>query len=185
MSRAFVKEDAAGERIVVPARAPLPDGVPNLVTASGMRALHGERRDLEAARRRAERLDGAAARARALLALDEREAALEERLASARVVPAPAAPDDEVVVGSEVEARRHDGRAFRLRIVGVDEADPSRGRIAFTAPVADALLGRRVGDVVTAAGTRLTVVAVRFPSDAIDAVDADGAGGASGATPDR
>ena len=185
MSRAFVKEDAAGERIAVQARAPLPAGVPNLVTASGLRALHRERRDLETARRRAERLDGADARARALLALEEREAALEERLASARVVPAPPVPDDEVVVGSEVEALRDDGRALRLRIVGVDEADPSRGWIAFTAPVADALVGRRVGDAVTAAGTQLAIVAVRFPADEADEATLEGVVGSTDATPER
>ena len=34
-------------------------------------------------------------------------------------------------------------------IVGVDEADATNGRIAFVAPLARALLGKRPGDVVT------------------------------------
>ena len=37
----------------------------------------------------------------------------------------------------------------RIDIVGVDEADASSGRIAFVAPLARALLGKRPGDVVT------------------------------------
>jgi transcription elongation factor GreB len=39
--------------------------------------------------------------------------------------------------------RRRDGR------IAVDEADPAAGLVAFVAPVARALLGHRVGDVVT------------------------------------
>ena len=39
MSRAFVRDDADQERVLVPQRAPLPAGVPNLVTPSGLEAL--------------------------------------------------------------------------------------------------------------------------------------------------
>jgi transcription elongation GreA/GreB family factor len=35
----------------------------------------------------------------------------------------------------------------RFQIVGVDEADAASGRIAFTAPLARALLGRRAGEI--------------------------------------
>ncbi|TVR92790.1 MAG: transcription elongation factor GreAB [Trueperaceae bacterium] len=165
MSRAFVKEDASDERVVVPARAPLPQGAANLVTTSGLRALHAERAELEAERRRIEAEGSAGDRARALLVADERSEALEARIASARLAPAPSEPDDEVVVGSEVHVRRDDGRALRVRIVGVDESDPAQGLIAFTAPMAAALLGLHVGDTVQALGTELTVTAVRFPED--------------------
>ena len=34
-----------------------------------------------------------------------------------------------------------------MRIVGEDEADPAAGRIAWTTPVARAILGSRPGDV--------------------------------------
>ena len=34
-----------------------------------------------------------------------------------------------------------------LRIVGEDEADPAAGRIAWTAPVAQALLGAEAGEI--------------------------------------
>ena len=36
----------------------------------------------------------------------------------------------------------------RVQIVGIDEADPADGRIAFMAPLARALLGNHVGDSV-------------------------------------
>ena len=41
------------------------------------------------------------------------------------------------------------GAERRLTIVGVDEADASHGRIAFTAPIARAMQGKRVGETVT------------------------------------
>lgn len=37
------------------------------------------------------------------------------------------------------------GRTAEFSVVGVDEADPLDGRVAFTAPVAQALIGKRVG----------------------------------------
>ena len=165
MSRAFVKEDASDERVVVPARAPLPEGVTNLVTASGLRALHAERGALEAERSRIEAAGSATDRARALLVVDERLEALEARIATARLAPAPSDPGADVAVGSEVDVRRDDGRALRVRIVGVDESDPARGLIAFTAPIAAALLGLRVGDTVQALGSEFTVTGVRYPAD--------------------
>jgi transcription elongation factor GreB len=36
----------------------------------------------------------------------------------------------------------------KYSIVGVDEADAARGKIAFVSPLARALLGRSVGEVV-------------------------------------
>ncbi len=143
MSRAFVKEDADAEPVLVPARAPLPDGVPNLVTAEGLRALEGEASELEHDLERLRTGSDARAVAFATGRLD----ALRARLASAQVRPPPAPDADEVTFGSLVALRRSDGRSVRLRIVGVDEADPAVGKVAFVAPVAAAALGRHVGDV--------------------------------------
>jgi transcription elongation factor GreB len=50
VSKAFTKEDSAAEELVVPPRAPLPDGVPNYVTPRGLELLRAEREALEAAR---------------------------------------------------------------------------------------------------------------------------------------
>ena len=46
-----------------------------------------------------------------------------------------------------MSVRREDGTVLTLRIVGEDEADPAAGRIAWTAPVAHALLGAEPGEV--------------------------------------
>ena len=61
------------------------------------------------------------------------------------------------------------GEERRLEIVGIDEADAARGRMAFTAPIARAILGRGVGDRVALATPRgqdlLEVIAIDYPAD--------------------
>ena len=51
--------------------------------------------------------------------------------------------------GAEVTVRAEDGSERSYRLVGVDEAEPAAGSIAFVSPLARALLGKRLGDVVT------------------------------------
>lgn len=171
MSRAFLKDDAGHERVMVPQRAPLPDGVPNLVTPGGLAALEAEREALLA--ERAALQEGAADDAQAASAiavLHERLADLQERIGSARVVPPPEDGSDEVQLGARVSLTPlpgSSGTAMQVRIVGVDEAEPLEGTVAFTAPLAAALLGRRRGDAVEleAGGTtrRWTIAEVRYP----------------------
>jgi transcription elongation factor GreB len=146
VSKAFTDEEAAPD-LVVPPRAPLPAGVPNYVTERGLARLRDELAALQAERARVERdLDGAD-RTHALAALAERRAELEQRIASAEVVPLPAAPTDVVRFGATVTVEGASG-VRRYRIVGVDEADAAQGRIAFVSPLARALLGRSAGDQV-------------------------------------
>lgn len=68
------------------------------------------------------------------------------RLATARLETPPSAPA-EVRFGTSVVAMDGDGRELRFTIVGEDEADPGTGRIAWTSPVARALLGAEPGDL--------------------------------------
>jgi transcription elongation factor GreB len=143
VSRAFVKEDSTEPPLVVP-RAPLPDGAPNYVTRRGLALLRDERAALEAARPDPEAPGGAAA----LATHHARLSALDGRINSA-VLPDPAIlPHDEVRFSAQVTLESEAGAERRYRIVGVDEADARSGRIAFTAPLAVALAGKRVGDGV-------------------------------------
>jgi transcription elongation factor GreB len=152
MSRAFVKDDADRESVVVTHRAPLPEGLPNLVTPAGMAALRREHEELRAERRALLGNGEAQDAVRRLAALADEIDALEARLASAQVVQTPAPGTTEVRVGATVTVRDvaasdgPAGRTDRFTIVGVDEADPLEGKVAFTAPVAQASLGRHVGD---------------------------------------
>jgi transcription elongation factor GreB len=134
VSKAFTKDDAAPEPPVSRRRPPIPAGVPNYVTERGLRALRDELAEMDAA---AHRPEGFAAR----------RAELEERIAGATPVPAPH-DRGEIRFGARVEIEAG-GNRREVQIVGVDEADPGLGLVAFTAPLARALLGRRVADIVS------------------------------------
>jgi transcription elongation GreA/GreB family factor len=69
----------------------------------------------------------------------------EIRKVSAEVVTPSA--DGTVAFGSTVTIIRK-GREQIFRIVGVDEADASKGLISFRAPLAQAVLGARPGDII-------------------------------------
>lgn len=141
MSKAFTKDDAVSD-VVVPPRAPLPDGVPNYVTPSGLALLREELARLASERASVDAPGDVEARA----ALAERTRQLQERIASAVVVDPARQPHDQVRFGATVTLRDVHDTDKRYRIVGVDEADPARGAIAFTSPLARALLGKGAGD---------------------------------------
>jgi transcription elongation factor GreB len=172
VSKAFTK-DEAWEEPIIPPRAPVPAGVPNYVTLRGLELLRGELAALEADRRRpeAERSDGDEYRRR-LTIVTARMADLTARIASAVVVDPREQPRDAVRFGALVTLRTISGGRVgeerRLEIVGVDEADASRGRIAFTAPIARAILGRGVGDTAALDTPRgkelLQVVSIDYPA---------------------
>jgi transcription elongation factor GreB len=150
VSKAFTK-DEAWEEPIIPPRAPLPAGVPNYVTPRGLRLLRAELAELEAERHRvdADRGDEVEYRRR-LAILTGRTSGLTARLASAAPVDPRRQPRDEVRFGARVTLRtvsgERAGEERRLEIVGIDEADAAHGRVAFTAPIARAILGREVGE---------------------------------------
>jgi transcription elongation factor GreB len=147
MSKAFTSEEATLD-VVVPPRAPLPPGVANYVTPHGLELLRAERRRLEAERAELER-GPEEGRGAALAAWSTRLAELDQRLSSAELVE-PVSVDAGVVrFGSRVTIADASGREKTFQIVGVDEADAAHGKIAFLAPLAQALLGKELGDTVS------------------------------------
>jgi transcription elongation GreA/GreB family factor len=159
MSVAFTKEESAetAAETLLPDRPISPH--PNLVTASGLKALEAQ---LDAARKAYE---GAQAvedvnERRRQSANPLRDARyFTERVRTAQLMPDPASTDV-VAFGSTVTFSRSDGRVQTYRIVGEDEADPKAGSMSFVAPVARALMGKTVGDVVTAGGQELEVIKI-------------------------
>jgi transcription elongation factor GreB len=149
MSKAFTKDDGNDDPLLVPPRPPLPSAAPNYVTPRGLAALHDERRRLEAARAEFDKLDVDTDRAAATALAQARLHDLDERIACAVLFDAGDTPRDVVRFGARVTVRGENGGERRYEIVGVDEADAAHGRVAFVAPVAVALLGRRVGDTVS------------------------------------
>jgi len=133
MSVAFRRE--SDEEHLEPKFAiPIPPG-PNLVTRAGLALIAVRVAELEAS--------------------GDQEAVKRDltywraRLATAQ--PAPSPPQGRAAFGSRVECL-FEGTARAIEIVGSDEADPARDRIAFTAPLARALIGAEVGDLVAFAG---------------------------------
>jgi transcription elongation GreA/GreB family factor len=150
MSRAFVKEPDGDAAEPLPDRPLSPH--PNLVTLHGLALI--EEALTAAQRAQAEAGDDRGALARSLRELRYWSA----RRSSAQVVPQ--SPTDAVCFGCRVTILRADGRRQTFRIVGEDEADPAKGSISYVAPLARALLGRRVGDVVEAGNSEAEVVDV-------------------------
>lgn len=150
MSKAFTKEDSAPDEILVAHRPPLPAGVPNYVTPRGLELLRAERQALESARAALRSVTGpqdvAPDALTRLTALAARLTELDQRLASAQCVEPSAG--SVVRFGSSVTLLDAAGREQRYQIVGVDEADPEQGKVAFLSPLAKALLGAQVGDSV-------------------------------------
>jgi transcription elongation GreA/GreB family factor len=55
---------------------------------------------------------------------------------------------------------RDDGREQTFRIVGEDEADPACGSISHVSPLARAMFGKRVGDVVRAGAREAEILSI-------------------------
>ena len=140
MSVAFRRESDE-EHLEPRFELPIPPG-PNLVTPRGLDQIRARAEEYEA------KLEGT-------LPDDERKAVLRDarywrqRLASAQL--APPADGSHVAFGTRVSFVR-DGQAQTIDLVGHDESEPAADRIAFTAPLARALIGAEVGDEVDFAG---------------------------------
>ena len=57
-------------------------------------------------------------------------------------------PEEEVHFGAAVRIVDEDGKVHQFTIVGDNEADVGAGRISWASPLAKAMMGARVGDVV-------------------------------------
>ena len=143
MSRAFVKEQDVDTVEHLPDR-PVSEH-PNLVTDNGMAEI-----DTALAEARVAYAAAQASSDRALIAAAAREIRYwSARRASAQLVPA-SGDTSEVRFGATVTIVRDDGREQTFRIVGEDEADPAKGSISYVSPLARAMLGKIVGDVIPA-----------------------------------
>ena len=84
---------------------------------------------------------------RRLREIDRRLAHLARIMKDAKVVdPARQQARDQVRFGATVELADGDDQRRSLTIVGDDEAEASEGRVGWSAPIARALIGARVGD---------------------------------------
>lgn len=145
MSRAFVKEGDGDENAGDLPELPISEH-PNYVTPRGMALL---RTRLDEAGRRLGEIDANAVGARLEAAHIERELRwLQARILGAITIAPERQPAELIAFGARVEMVDDDGREYRYRIVGEDEADPELGLISWVSPLARALHGARVGDSV-------------------------------------
>lgn len=105
---------------------------------------------------------------RRLREIDRKLAHLARIMQSAKVVdPSLQKARDQVRFGATVELAGDDDERRVLTIVGDDETDAEAGRIGWSAPIAQALIGARVGDqriVRLPAGEKsYKVIAIRYP----------------------
>jgi transcription elongation GreA/GreB family factor len=153
MSRAFLKEtdETVGE---LPERPISPH--PNFVTPEGLALMDATLARLQQEHAAAKAANDTTGLAR--LARDLRY--WTARRATAQVIAPPSNPG-EVQFGCTVTILREDGRRQTYRIVGEDEADPSRGTISYVSPVARTLAGKKLADVVRAGTSDAEVIEIR------------------------
>ena len=159
MSVGVVTENSAKAALetVLPPR-PI-SGRPNLVTKAGLKMLQDDLARAHEALEEASRIEDIDER-RHQSAVPHRDAQyLAERVRTAQVKPAPAS-NNVVAFGHKVTFERDDGRVQTYRIVGEDEANPAAGTISHGSPVAIALMGKSVGDVVRAGQHELEIIAI-------------------------
>ena len=154
MSKAFTKEPETGSDVYdeLPDRPVSPH---NLVSPKGLEMIEAELARLHREHAAAQDADD-----RPLLAKINRDLRYwTSRRATAQVVEPPR-DATEIRFGSTVTIEREDGRRQTYRIVGEDEADPSLGTLSYVSPVAQALLGKQMGDIVEAGSAEATIVKI-------------------------
>lgn len=146
MSRAFVNEDDQRETPFVAPRADLPDGVPNYVTPQGMEALLEEKEallsDLILAKQ--DKHDSQ----NSVTVVNTKLQMIENRILSAQVIHKEDSSYKEVTFGASVTLQiGSSGKEQKFQIVGVDEADLKKGKLAFTSPLARILMHKKAGEL--------------------------------------
>lgn len=167
MSRAFVKESdddvVAGE---LPER-PLPAHA-NYVTPQGLEQLQVRVRELQEQHEQLAPLakDDTEAK-RKLREVERDQRYFNAQLERAIVVDPAGQPRDGVHFGATVEIADENGTRHVFSIVGDDEADVTAGRISWASPLAEAMIGARVGDIVKwlrpAGDAEVEIVKILYP----------------------
>ncbi len=180
MSKAFTRENDAAEDDDLAPEAEQPAGVKNYITPAGYARLRDELKQLLDVERpevvrivswaagngdRSENGDYIYGKKR-LREIDRRIRFLIKRLDIAEVVNVGGQEQDRVFFGATVTVANREGKERSVSIVGLDEVDPSRGRVSWISPIAKALLKARAGDIVTLRSPsgveELEVVEIRY-----------------------
>jgi transcription elongation GreA/GreB family factor len=158
MSVAFTREnDAEAVAADLPDR-PIPAHA-NLVTARGLARIEAELAAARAAYAAAQASDQISSDRTAMARATRDLRYWSARRASAQLVET-RPQDGSVGFGHSVSFERADGRIQTYAIVGDDEADPAQGSVSYVSPLARAVMGKSVGDVVMLAGHEVEIVGI-------------------------
>jgi transcription elongation factor GreB len=161
MSKAFTKDDQELEEIELP-ESKLPVGSKNYITPAGFDKLRSELQDLMRVKRpevvkvvswaagngdRSENGDYIYGK-RKLREIDKRIRFLTKRMEAAEVVDPSKQNSDKVLFGATVTVENENGKKISYRIVGIDESEPEKKFVSWISPIAKALLGSKVGDII-------------------------------------
>lgn len=163
MNKAFVRESEGDDEDPLEPSLKLPPGTRNYITPAGHARLRDELESLVKRERphvveivawaasngdRSENGDYIYGKRR-LREIDRRIRFLSKRLDIAEIVdPLRQGDNDQIFFGARVTIVDQDGQENTYTIVGVDEAEVSRGRISWISPLARALLKAREGDSI-------------------------------------
>lgn len=158
MSVAFTKEsDAEAVAADLPDR-PIPVHA-NLVTVTGLAQIDRELAAARAAYDAARGSDAISADRSAMARATRDLRYWSARRASAQLIEA--RPADGIAgFGSTVTFERADGRQQTYAIIGDDEADPAQGSVSYVSPLARAVMGKAVGEMVTLAGQAVEIIGI-------------------------
>jgi transcription elongation factor GreB len=146
MSRGFVKEDDQEEIPIVPPRADLPEGVTNYVTQVGLNELLAEKQTLVNEKSKLDSSNENEKRI-ALNHINAKLQLLDNRIATAQIVKLNEQAHNEIRFGAVIKLKLAANNSIQtFQIVGVDEADISKGKISFTSPLAKVLINKKIGD---------------------------------------
>lgn len=166
MNKAFVKESEGDSDDDVPShedKALKQAGGKNYITPKGLRKLQDEFLHLKQKERpeltqivswaagngdRSENGDYLYGKKR-LREIDKRMRFLAKRIESAEVVDPTSISTPEVRFGATVTIVDENDNKKTYSIVGIDEADASKGLISWISPLANALFKRQQGDIIT------------------------------------
>ena len=146
MSRGFVREEDQEEIPIVPPRADLPEGVTNYVTAYGMNALLEEKKELTESIDQLESTNENERRI-AVNHINAKLQLLQYRITTAKIIDLSKQPQNEIRFGATVTLKIGAQKNLqKYQIVGVDEADVTKGKISFISPIARLLTDKTVGE---------------------------------------
>ncbi|MCA0051311.1 transcription elongation factor GreA [Mesorhizobium sp. B283B1A] len=152
MSRAFTREEDSENAIAGVGERPISTHR-NLVTQRGLAQIEDNLGDLRDILAKAERKGD-----RERIAVVSRDLRYWAARRESAELSVPEPGSDLVRFGMGVTLEGDDGRKVHWKIVGEDEADPTKGSISHVSPMAVALFGKKVGDLAVVNGKEWEIV---------------------------